>query len=204
MGLRLKWTLVFLIINLVIFALELTPFFNFSLFAFTPAFAMERPWTFITSMFMHANLTHIFFNMFVLLMFGPVLESRIGSNRFILIYFLAGIVGSIGYMITAPNPLTPAVGASGAIYGIMGALAVLMPFAMVWVGGFFPMPMIVAAIFWTFSEFLGLFVPSGVARGAHLGGLFIGFLFGFYLRKQESKHTIRRKIRLRGYADWEI
>lgn len=138
-------------------------------------------------------------------MFGLVLENRIGSGKFVFIYFLAGIVGSIGYTLTATNPMIPAIGASGAIYGVMGTLAVLMPFAMVWIGGFFPMPMIFAAIFWTISEFLGLFAPSGIARGAHLGGLFIGFLFGLYLRRQESKYQPKRKkIHLTRYADWEI
>ena len=137
-------------------------------------------------------------------MFGLALENRIGSRNYLIIFFIAGILGSIGYMLTSTNPLIPAIGMSGAIYGIMGALAMIMPGTMVWVGGFAPMPMIFAVFFWGISEFLGLFTPGVIARGAHLGGLFIGVLYGLYIRKQEEKHRPRkRKSEISGYADWE-
>ncbi len=201
---RLNWTLTFLIIAVLVFFLQLTNIFDWQLFAFTPALAFDMPWTFITSIFLHGDLTHLFFNMFALLMFGLALENRIGARNYLIIFFVAGILGSIGYMITARNPLTPAVGMSGAIYGTMGALAMIMPGTMVFIGGFFPMPMIFAVFFWGISEFLGLFTPSSIARAAHLGGLFIGILYGLYLRRQESKGKVRRrKIELTGYADWE-
>ncbi len=201
---RLNWTLTFLIIAVITFFLQLTNISDWKLFAFTPAFALEMPWTFITSMFLHADLTHLLFNMFALLMFGLALENRIGSRNYLIIFFIAGILGSIGYMLTSTNPLIPAIGMSGAIYGIMGALAMIMPGTMVWVGGFAPMPMIFAVFFWGISEFLGLFTPGVIARGAHLGGLFIGVLYGLYIRKQEEKHRPRkRKSEISGYADWE-
>lgn len=198
---RLNWTLTFLIIAVVIFFLQLTNIFDWRLFAFTPALALKMPWTFITSIFLHADLTHLFFNMFALLMFGLALENRIGSRNYLMIFFIAGILGSIGYMLTARNPLIPAIGMSGAIYGVMGALAMIMPGTMVFIGGFFPMPMIFAVFFWGISEFLGLFVPSGIARAAHLGGLLIGILYGVYLRKKEAKH--HKRVQIHGYADWE-
>ena len=201
---RLNWTLTFLIIAVLVFFLQLTNIFDWQLFAFTPDLAFGMPWTFITSIFLHGDLTHLFFNMFALLMFGLALESRIGSRNYLIIFFLAGILGSIGYMVTATDPSIPAVGMSGSIYGIMGTLAMIMPGTMVFIGGFFPMPMIFAVFFWGISEFLGLFYPSGIARGAHLAGLFIGILYGLYIRKQEEKwNRKRRKIELRGYADWE-
>ncbi len=201
---KLNWTLTFFGIAVVVFFLQNMEFFNWRLFAFTPELAFEMPWTFVTSIFLHADIAHLFFNMFAMIMFGLALESRIGSNKFLVIFFASGILGSIGYMLTSTDPSIPAVGMSGAIFGIMGTLAILMPTTMVFIGGFFPMPMIFAVVFWGISEFLGLFVPSGIARGAHLGGLLIGVLYGFYLRMQESKHKPRhRRVEISGYADWE-
>ncbi len=201
---RLNWTLTFLIIAVLVFFLQLTDIFDWRLFAFTPAFAFDMPWTFITSIFLHGGFTHLFFNMFALLMFGLALENRVGSRSYLIIFFVAGMLGSIEYMLTVGNPMIPAVGMSGAIYGIMGALAMIMPGTMVFLGGFFPMPMIFAVFFWGISEFLGLFYPSGIARGAHLAGLFVGILYGLYIRKQEEKYKPRRrKVVLSGYADWE-
>lgn len=204
MVLRLNWTFTFFIIALIVFFIQLTNIFDWRLFAFTPAFALQMPWTFITSIFLHASLVHLFFNMFALLMFGIVLESRIGSKNFLRIFFIAGILGSIGYLLTARNPLIPAVGMSGAIYGIMGSLAMIMPGSIVFLGGFFPMPLIFAVFFWGISDFLGLFTPTGIAHGAHIAGLFVGILYGLYLRRQEEKRKPKRhKVELSGYAWWE-
>ncbi|MBI2005502.1 MAG: rhomboid family intramembrane serine protease [Candidatus Aenigmarchaeota archaeon] len=201
---RLNWTLTFFIIAVIVFFLQFTGLFDWRLFAFTPALALEMPWTFITSIFMHADLAHLFFNMFALLMFGLTLESKIGPRNYLTIFFVSGIIGSIGYLLTSSNPLIPAIGMSGSIYGIMGTLAMLMPGTMVFIGGFFPMPMIFAVFFWGISEFLGLFYPSGIARGAHLAGLFIGILYGLYIRKKEETYSRRRRrVEIHGYADWE-
>jgi membrane associated rhomboid family serine protease len=124
--------------------------------------------------------------MFALFIFGTFLERKIRERDFLLIYFIAGIIGNIGYMLTAPTMATPGLGASGAIYGIMGALAILYPTATVYVF-YIPMPMIIAAFVWGATEFLGLFAPGSIAHGAHIGGLFIGILYGFYLRRQSQQ-----------------
>lgn len=204
MALRLNWTLTFIILCTFVFILQQFDFFDWTYFSFTPAYAFDRPWTFITSMFLHADTSHLFFNMFALFVFGLPLERILGSQRFFVLYFLSGILGDIGYMVTASNPFIPAIGASGAIYGLMGTLAMLMPQLTVFIGGFFPMPMIFAVFFWTISEFLGLFAPSNIARGAHLAGLFLGIAYGLYLRRKESKNRPKRQIvKLEGYADWE-
>lgn len=182
-------TLSLIAANVVIFIFE----FIFPLvqnFSLVPARALSEPWMFITSMFLHddSGISHILFNMFALFMFGTYLESRITKKHFILIYFLSGIVGNIGYMVTAPSSTTPGLGASGAIYGVMVTLAVLMPYATVYAMGI-PMPMIVAAFFWAILEIFGVFVPSGnIASGAHLGGILAGVVFGVYLR------SLRRRI----------
>jgi hypothetical protein len=185
-----RWTFVFIIACTAVFLIQQTGIFDWQLFAFTPALALERPWTFVTSIFLHADFSHIFFNMFALFMFGIVLENKIGSKHFIIIFFLSGIIGSVGYMITASDPMIPAIGASGAIYGILGALAVVMPLMTVWVVGI-PMPMIVAAVVWIALEVFGMFSPSSIAHGAHLGGVVVGIIYGIYLRMSERRELKR-------------
>lgn len=172
------------------FVLQIAGIVTDNNFAFTPSLAFEKPWTFVTSMFLHANFTHILINMLVLFFLGMFLESKTGSVNFVIVFLLSGIFGSIGYMITASDPTIPAVGASGAIYGVLGALAVLTPFAVVYIWGLLPMPMIAVAVLWGILDFFGLFAPGDVAHGAHLGGLAVGLLYGFYLRT-----TVKRKYR---------
>ncbi|MEK6843032.1 MAG: rhomboid family intramembrane serine protease [Candidatus Micrarchaeota archaeon] len=157
-----------------------------SYFALTPATALFQPWTFITSIFLHGNLLHIFFNMFGLLMFGPLLEQKIGEKNFILLYLTCGILGNIGYVITSGLTSTvPVVGASGAIYGILGALALLQPNLVVFVG-FIPMPIYIAAIFWFFMEFGNGITGSqpGIANFAYVFGLFGGLVIGKILKNK--------------------
>ncbi len=102
----------------------------------------------------------------------------------------SGIIGNLGYLVTATNPQVPAIGASGAVYGVMGALAVIAPFLLVYVYGFLPLPMIVVAVLYGFADFAGLFVPTGIANGAHLGGMFAGATYGFYLRRVARRMSV--------------
>jgi membrane associated rhomboid family serine protease len=187
-----RWTFVFIVACVIVFFFQIMGFFDWRAFAFTPGIASDAPWTYVTSVFLHANFTHLLINMLVLFFLGSVLERQIGSTNFLILFILAGIGGSIGYMVTATDPMTPALGASGAINGVIGALAVVMPFMMVFVWGLVPLPMIVVALLWAVMDFFGLFTPSGVAHGAHLGGLFIGVLYGLYLRvKLKRKRRVR-------------
>ncbi len=153
------------------------------LFWFNPSEISTQPWGFFTSMFLHGGLAHLFFNGFALLMFGPFLEQRIGSRKFLELFLAAGIAGSVFYflfVLAGITPALPALGASGAIYGILGALAVLTPNLTVFVM-FVPMPMRYAAVLWIAIEFLGTFNPaSGIANAAHLGGLLLGFVYAKY------------------------
>jgi len=159
--------------------------------AFTPATAFSQPWTWITAIFVHAGfvhagLDHLFFNMFALFIFGIYLEPRITRNQYLLVFFAAGILGNFAYWLSSPFSAIPAVGASGAIYGIMAMLAVLYPRLIVYVG-FAPMPIIFAAVLWFVLEFTGLFVPSDIAHQAHIAGLAVGVLYGLYIRRQRNK-----------------
>jgi hypothetical protein len=155
---------------------------------FIPAKAFERPWTFITSIFLHADFLHLFFNMFALFIFGTFLETRIDAKDYILIFLISGIFGNIAYMLISADPTIPGLGASGAIYGIMGALAVMAPTAIVYIG-YVPMPMFIAAIVWAITEFTGMFVPSDIGHSAHLAGLIIGVVYGLYIRKMHENES---------------
>ncbi len=146
-------------------------------FALYRSRAVEEPWMLVTSIFLHGGFTHLFFNMFALGLFGLILENIIGQKKFLLIFFGAGIIASMGAAIFYPASL----GASGAIYGILGAVAVLRPRMRIWVW-MIPMPMYMAAVFWAIMDLLGMFAPSGTANAAHLFGLGAGIAAGLILR----------------------
>ena len=146
-----------------------------------PPLVEERPWTLVTSIFLHANFMHFLINMFVFFFFAPTLERKIGSSKFLLIFFLSGIFAGIGWSLTSANP---ALGASGAVCGIFATLAVLMPRMKVYI---FPLPIpieiwIVVILFALYDFFM---IGSGdmIAHTAHLSGLFFGLLAGMRLKK---------------------
>lgn len=153
---------------------------------FIPAEAFERPWTFVASIFLHADIEHIFFNMFALFIFGTFLETKIDAKDYILIFLISGIFGNVAYLFIASDPTIPGLGASGAIYGIMGCLAVLAPTAIVYFLSV-PMPMFLAAIIWAVTEFAGIFVPSDIGHAAHFAGLIIGVIYGFYIKRYQKE-----------------
>lgn len=160
-------------------------------FCFIPARAFERPWSFLTSAFLHADPSHLFYNLFALFFFGIYLERRIGGKYFLTVYLLSAIFGSFMYLLISPHSEIPALGASAAIFGILGTLAILYPRLVVWVG-FTPMPILFAAILWGLISFFGMFIPSPIAHHAHLGGLLAGILFGIYLKKKRRRLRIIR------------
>ena len=190
---RPVWSIILLVVISVIFFVQ--QFVPYEKFEFVPAAASANPWTFVTAIFLHASPTHLFYNMLALFFLGPSLESRIGSRRFLILFFLAGIFGSLGYMLTAGDSTIPALGASGAIFGIIGALAVIAPLSVVYVT-LYPMPMILFAVLYGALAVLGLFGPeTGIANGAHVGGLIFGVFYGFYLRRKIFPQPIKLTAR---------
>ena len=182
-----RWTFFFIFILVIGFVFQnVTNFWYF--LAFFPAFSIQAPWMFLTSIFLHTDISHLFFNVIALFIFGIYLERMVGRRTFIIIFFTSGILGNVGYLLTATDPLTPAIGASGAVYGIIGTLAALAPFMIIYVYGLLPMPMVVAAIIYGFLDFGGLFVSSRIAHGAHLAGMFVGIAFGLFLRNRAKLH----------------
>ena len=144
----------------------------------SPSLFTEKPWTIITNMFVHAEFWHIFGNMITLFFFGRVIYQLVGSGRFLLVYFGGGILGNLLY-IWLGAPLSIAIGASGAVYALAGALVVMMPKLPVRLYFLIPVPLwAVVLIFFV----LWSFIP-GVAWQAHLGGMAVGLIAGLFFRK---------------------
>ncbi len=155
-------------------------------FYLNPNVAIDKPWQFVTSIFLHGGLMHLLFNAYALYLFGKLVERKIGSAEFLKIFFISGIAGNLLYYGTHLLGMTniPALGASGAIYGIIGVAAMLFPdMRLIIFPLFFPVKMRTAVIFWIIISFLGIFdLGSGIASAAHLGGLVIGLIYGKYIR----------------------
>lgn len=123
-------------IGLFLFGLYGEEFFKLNLALTSSAILSGRSlWTLLTSMFLHANFFHIFANMFSLFFIGNLLEKLIGRKRFFWVYMISGLVGGLVFVVASlfmGNTSASAVGASGAIFGLLGVLAVLVPFSKVY------------------------------------------------------------------------
>jgi len=158
-------------------------------------------WTLFTSMFMHIIFIHLFVNMISLFFIGNFVEKLIGRRRYLWFYMISGLVGGIFFVVLAyfgqfvPNGEAifggfdiAALGASGALFGLGGLLAVLIPRLKVLVFFIIPMPMwlgmtVLMFGFWIATATAGL--PIG--NTAHFGGLVVGVVYGFYLRKRYAR-----------------
>ncbi|MEY2475659.1 MAG: hypothetical protein QOG87_974 [Actinomycetota bacterium] len=166
-------TKVLLAINVAVFALTTgVPDLTNRLALFGPAVDAGQWYRVVTSGFVHAGLLHLALNMLLLYRLGEVLESALGRVRFTAIYFTALLTGSFGALLLSPNVFT--VGASGAVYGLLGALAVGMRQrgASVWQSGIGSLLVV---------NLLFTFLVPGISIGGHLGGLAGGALLGSIL-----------------------
>lgn len=177
-------------------------FISFALQAIIPGYtqifylnpASLQLFQFVTSIFLHGGLMHLLFNSYALFAFGPVLENRLGKNNFLALFFLSGIFGNLLYYITTVIgiiPPIPALGASGAIFGIFGGLVITDPNMRLLIFGIIPLKIRDAAIMWFVLEFFGTFnAASGIASAAHLGGLVIGYIFTKFYFKPKIYHDM--------------
>lgn len=161
-----------------------------------------RYWTLLTSVFSHNMLLHLFINMFVLNSFGPVVVYTLGTARFLRFYLTAGIVASLGHTLVSAyilgNPEIPALGASGAIAGMVLLFSLLYPKQKILLFAFIPMPAVVGALAFVALDVWGVVAQRGggglpIGHGAHLGGALAGFIYFLIIRKKfrrvESSET---------------
>jgi membrane associated rhomboid family serine protease len=182
-----KSVLILIGLNLIFFIASL---FNDSLIGtlgLQPSTWTKEPWTVLTSMFMHGGFFHIFANMFTLYFLGSYLCNMIGDKWFIIIYFVGGIIGGFFFILfSLYTPLSNAnslvIGASGAVFAAAGALTALAPKMKVLV---FPIPAPIPLWVAILGGFLLMSFLPGVAWEAHLGGLLVGLIAGFILRKRK-------------------
>jgi membrane associated rhomboid family serine protease len=174
-----------ILINVVIFLFQSFVPKITEQFMLTSAIVWQQPWTLITAMFLHGSFAHLLFNMYALLLFGPLVERKIGKKRFLLLYFAAGLLASLAALY-----YPAALGASGAIMGILGMVIMLFPKMRVLFFFVVPMSMRTAGIIFAFIDLLGFFTGgSGVAHLAHLAGLALGLGFGYYLLSKKKSFT---------------
>ena len=206
-----------LIINIILFLATLVneEFMVRTFALFYPASPFFRPWQVVTHMFMHGGFWHIFFNMYTLLIFGMAVERTIGERKFLIFYFVCGLGAAalhLGVQALQANALmnqmaegvskaatlyaqlkmTPTVGASGAIYGVLLAYAFLYPDNKMTL--LFP-PVTLSAK-WMVLIFLGIELLTGVsgtldgvAHFAHLGGALFGWLLMFWWKKSGTMYN---------------
>ena len=187
-----------IIINVIFYlATKLNGDFMYSTFSlFYPATPWFKPWQVVSYMFMHGGFWHILFNMYSLYIFGMAVERIIGQKRFMILYFLAGLGAAatqigVQALDTAMQGI-PTVGASGCIYGVIIAFAMIFPEARLTL--IFP-PVTLSAkwmaiIFIGIELFTGVIgTQAGVAHFAHLGGALVGFLLIWWWYKRRPKNN---------------
>lgn len=148
----------------------------FQSLAFQGGFAAIQPWRMITSIFVHLSILHILFNMYSLYVFGPMLESMLGRARFAALFLLAGFGGSVAVLLIAPT--VGVAGASGAIFGLLGAFFVIQRH----LGGNNVQLIIVIVL----NLGIGFIVP-GIAWQAHIGGLVVGAVVAFIFVRTRNR-----------------
>lgn len=158
-----------------------------------------RIWQIVTYMFLHGHALHLLFNILPLYFLGPDVERSVGSGRFLRLYFLCGILGGLGWLLISARGDVRCVGASGAIYGIIGAFAGLYPRRLltifIW---FFPITMQARtlAIILVLLSLVG--TGDGVAHMAHLAGGFAGYFYGRYVARFGIRGGMGSSLEIKG------
>jgi membrane associated rhomboid family serine protease len=166
-------------------------------FGLVPVKALQQVhlWQFVSYMFLHGNLWHLFFNMFALWMFGSEIESLWGRRVFLQYYFFCGLGGGLIYALTALNSPIPLVGASGAVFGILLAYGLMFPERKILLYFIFPIKakyfVLIFGIFELLAAQQGRM--DGIGHYAHLGGMLFGYIY--------LVGGVGRRLRGRGLGD---
>ncbi len=205
---------------MVMTALDNSDFMYETFALFYPTSPFFKPWQLVTHMFMHGGFFHLFFNMYTLYIFGVVLERVWGEKKFLIYYFVTGLGAAALHMFTQyiqmqiymadfaegsasavsaihALKMTPTVGASGAVYGVLLGFAMLYPDTIL--SFIFPPVQVKAKwaiiIFAVIALVLGITGGGSIAHFAHLGGMLFGWLLILYWRwnkKRKNKARIYR------------
>jgi membrane associated rhomboid family serine protease len=159
---------------------------------------------FVSNMFLHGGWLHLILNMWTLWMFGPTVDDRLGPTRYLLFYLASGIAASVTHALFNPTSTVPALGASGAIAGVLGCYVRLFPLSrlvvvipILFFPFFFEVPAVIFAGVWFLLQVLQgtaeLLMPSsggGVAWWAHVGGFVVGLAVAPLLRRPEPRYRL--------------
>jgi membrane associated rhomboid family serine protease len=155
--------------------------------------AQGRLWTLVTSVFSHNMLFHLLINMYVFFGFGSAVEGVLGSRRFLRFYLISGILGSLGHCLVSTfllhQPELPALGASGAVAGVILLFALMFPKEKLLLLGIIPIPALVGALLFVAFDIWGLIAQTRgsslpIGYGAHLGGAIFGAGYYYFFIRQ--------------------
>jgi membrane associated rhomboid family serine protease len=155
-----------------------------------------RPWTLVTSEFSHNYFFHLLVNMFAFYGFGLAMERHLGTKRFVLFYLMAAITASLGHSVVSNlilnRPGLPALGASGAVAGVILLFSLTYPKEKILLLGIIPLPAITAALLFVGLDLWGLSAQANggslpIGHGAHLGGALYGLIYFLFLKVSKSK-----------------
>ena len=191
---------ILMLANLVGFTVALLVPDMHNLFGLVPRQVLFQRWIWqpFTYLFLHGNIWHLVFNLFALWMFGMPVESQWGEKDFLKYYFLCGLGAAAAHLAMAPQSAIPVIGASGSVYGLLVAFAMLYPDAVVYLYFLIPIKAAHMAILFGAIEFFAGASGStpGVARFAHLGGMLTGYLYirWWWVAKIQLRALWRRAI----------
>ena len=196
-------------INFVIFILQTlsrSESLFFPLFGLVPKLVWSEKmiWQPVTYLFFHGGIWHVLINMFVLWMFGSELERLWGKNHFLKFYFITGVGSGLATMLVNVQSITPVVGASGAVYGVLLAYGLTYPNRTVYLYGIIPIKSLWFVLGIGFIAFMSSFNNmSQVSHVTHLSGMLIGYFMikkpiklkglWFQLRKKTLEYKIQRE-----------
>jgi membrane associated rhomboid family serine protease len=185
-------------VTLLLFVLQLIPGLgvtNALLYAGAYSYPVDfEPWRMITSVFVHSTgfIFHVLLNMYTLWIFGQILERMLGRGRFLALYLLSGLAGSLGVLFLA-DPYVAVVGASGAIFGLMGAFLVIQRK----LGGNATQLLILLGI----NLVIGFLPGVNIAWQAHVGGLVGGAIIGLiFVQTRSRNQRVLQLVLLGGFA----
>jgi len=182
-----------------ILRLAIVPYRITHLDAGNPASLLAGARSFVAAMFLHGDILHIAGNMLYLWIFGNNIEEAMGHGRFLLFYFLCGLVASFTQIAASPSSRLPMIGASGAIAGVLAAYLVLFPTARVFTLIFLlvfvrvvPIPAVIVLGVWFLLQLLsaGSLAEGGVAFFAHIGGFVAGLALVVPFRRRRTRQAL--------------